>query len=102
MAGYSNKARKIISHFKFEEEIEKLDDANRLFEIIKEFAGVDLHPDRIPNIAMGYIFEDLVRRFNEQANEEAGDHFTPREVVNLMVHLLKGDTEKYAQIHSKK
>jgi len=91
MAGYSNKARKIISHFKFEEEIEKLDDANRLFEIIKEFANVDLHPDRIPNIAMGYIFEDLVRRFNEQANEEAGDHFTPREVINLMVHLLYTD-----------
>lgn len=93
MAGYSNKARKIISHFKFEEEIEKLDDANRLFEIIKEFANVDLHPDRIPNIAMGYIFEDLVRRFNEQANEEAGDHFTPREVINLMVHLLYTDEQ---------
>lgn len=93
MAGYSNKARKIISHFKFEEEIEKLDDANRLFEIIKEFANVDLHPGRIPNIAMGYIFEDLVRRFNEQANEEAGDHFTPREVINLMVHLLYTDEQ---------
>lgn len=91
MAGYSSKARKIISHFKFEEEIEKLDDANRLYEIIKEFANVDLHPDRISNIAMGYIFEDLVRRFNEQANEEAGDHFTPREVINLMVHLLYTD-----------
>ncbi len=91
MAGYSSKARKIINHFKFEEEIDKLDDANRLYEIIKEFAAVDLHPDRISNIAMGYIFEDLVRRFNEQANEEAGDHFTPREVINLMVHLLYTD-----------
>jgi type I restriction enzyme M protein len=51
-------------------------------------AAVDLHPDTIPNIAMGYVFEDLVRRFNEQANEEAGDHFTPREVIKLMVNLL--------------
>lgn len=88
MAGFSFRARKIIEKFKFEEEIEKLDEANRLFEIVKEVASVDLHPDKIPNIAMGYIFEDLVRRFNEQANEEAGDHFTPRDVIKLMVNIL--------------
>ncbi|MBW1769223.1 MAG: N-6 DNA methylase, partial [Deltaproteobacteria bacterium] len=88
IAGFSSRARKIIEKFKFEEEIEKLDDANRLFEVIKEVAAIDLHPDRIPNIAMGYLFEDLVRRFNEQANEEAGDHFTPREVIKLMVNIL--------------
>lgn len=88
MAGFSARARKIIEKFKFEEEIEKLEEANRLFEIIKEVAAVDLHPDVIPNIAMGYLFEDLVRRFNEQANEEAGDHFTPREVIKLMVNVL--------------
>ena len=88
MAGFSAHARKIIEKFKFEEEIETLDEANRLFDVIKEVAKVDLHPDRIPNIAMGYLFEDLVRRFNEQANEEAGDHFTPREVIRLMVNLL--------------
>jgi type I restriction enzyme M protein len=88
MAGFSSRARKIIEKFKFEEEIEKLEEANRLFEVIKEVAAVDLHPDTIPNIAMGYLFEDLVRRFNEQANEEAGDHFTPREVIKLMVNLL--------------
>jgi type I restriction enzyme M protein len=56
--------------------------------VVKEIAAVDLHPEKIPNIAMGYVFEDLVRRFNEQANEEAGDHFTPREVIKLMVKLL--------------
>ena len=56
--------------------------------MVKQVAAVDLHPDTIPNIAMGYLFEDLVRRFNEQANEEAGDHFTPREVIKLMVNLL--------------
>lgn len=88
IAGFSSRARIIIEKFKFEEEIEKLDEANRLFEIIKEVAAVDLHPNKIPNIAMGYVFEDLVRRFNEQANEEAGDHFTPREVIGLMVNLL--------------
>ena len=88
MAGFSNQARKIIEKFKFDEEIEKLDEANRLFEVIQEVAKVDLHPNRVPNIEMGYLFEDLVRRFNEQANEEAGDHFTPREVIKLIVNLL--------------
>lgn len=88
IAGFSPRARKIIEKFKFEEEIEKLDEANRLFEVIKEMAAVDLHPAILPNYAMGQMFEDLVRRFNEQANEEAGDHFTPREVINLMVRLL--------------
>jgi type I restriction enzyme M protein len=88
MACFSTRARKIIEKFKFDEEIEKLEDANRLFEVIKQVAAVNLHPDVIPNIAMGYLFEDLVRRFNEQANEEAGDHFTPREVIKLMVSIL--------------
>ena len=88
IAGFSSRARTILEKFKFEEEIEKLDDANRLFEIVKEVSKVDLHPDKIPNIAMGYVFEDLVRRFNEQANEEAGDHFTPREVIKMMINVL--------------
>jgi type I restriction enzyme M protein len=88
IAGFSSRARKIIEKFKFDEEIEKLEEANRLFEVVKQVAAVDLHPKTIPNIAMGYVFEDLVRRFNEQANEEAGDHFTPREVIKLMVTLL--------------
>lgn len=97
IAGFSPRARRIIEKFKFEEEIEKLDEANRLYEIIKKFADphVDLHPDRVSNIAMGYLFEDLVRRFNEQANEEAGDHFTPREVIRLMVHLLYTNDDIY-------
>jgi type I restriction enzyme M protein len=88
IAGFSARARKIIEKFKFDEEIEKLEEANRLFEVVKEVAAVDFHPDRISNIEMGYLFEDLVRRFNEQANEEAGDHFTPREVIKLMVSIL--------------
>jgi type I restriction enzyme M protein len=88
MAGFSTRARKIIEKFNFADEIEKLEEANRLFEVVKKVAAVDLHPNTIPNIAMGYVFEDLVRRFNEQANEEAGDHFTPRDVIKLMVSLL--------------
>jgi type I restriction enzyme M protein len=86
--GFSFEARKILDRFEFDKEIQKLDEANALFEIFKAFAAVDLHPSKVPNTAMGYVFEDLVRRFNEQANEEAGDHFTPREVIRLMVHLL--------------
>jgi type I restriction enzyme M protein len=88
ISGFSSRARKIIDKFNFADEIEKLEEANRLFEVVKKIAAVDLHPKTIPNIAMGYVFEDLVRRFNEQANEEAGDHFTPREVIKLMVSLL--------------
>lgn len=94
IAGFSGKARRILEKFKFEEEIEKLDESNRLFQVIQEFKMVDFHPDQVSNTAMGYIFEDLVRRFNEQANEEAGDHFTPREVISLMVHILYTYDEK--------
>jgi type I restriction enzyme M protein len=86
IAGFSPRARKIIEKFNFTEEIEKLEEANRLFEVVKQVAAVDLHT--IDPIQMGYLFEDLVRRFNEQANEEAGDHFTPREVIKLMVNML--------------
>ncbi|WP_339038102.1 class I SAM-dependent DNA methyltransferase [Bradyrhizobium symbiodeficiens] len=94
--GFSPKVREIFEKFEFEKEIEKLEEANRLFEVIKEFASIDLHPDRVPNLAMGYVFENLIRRFNEQANEEAGDHFTPREVIRLMAHLIyTGDEDIY-------
>jgi type I restriction enzyme M protein len=94
--GFSPKVREIFEKFEFEKEIEKLDEANRLFEVVKEFATIDLHPDRVPNLAMGYVFENLIRRFNEQANEEAGDHFTPREVIRLMAHLIyTGDEDIY-------
>ena len=98
ISGFSKKARKIIEKFSFEEEIDRLDEFDRLYEVVKAIKDVDLHPERIPNMAMGYIFEDLVRRFNEQANEEAGDHFTPREIVKLMVKLLfTGEEHIYTQ-----
>ncbi len=86
--GFSSRAREIIEHFGFEDQIAKLDKSDRLYLIVSRFCEIDLHPDTVPNIEMGYIFEELIRRFNEASNEEAGDHFTPREVITLMVHLL--------------
>ena len=85
---FSSRARDIIEHFGFEEHIAKLDSADRLYLVVSKFCEIDLHPDLIPNIEMGYIFEELIRRFNEASNEEAGDHFTPREVIRLMVNLI--------------
>ncbi|OGL42579.1 MAG: hypothetical protein A2161_05230 [Candidatus Schekmanbacteria bacterium RBG_13_48_7] len=85
---FSSRARDIIEHFRFEEHIGKLDQANRLFLVVSKFCEMDLHPDIVPNIEMGYIFEELIRRFNEASNEEAGDHFTPRDVIRLMVNIL--------------
>ena len=94
--GFSESARAVFEAFGFESEIEKLDKANRLYLIVKAFTDprIDLHPDRVSNHDMGYVFEELVRRFNEQANEEAGDHFTPREVIRLMAHLLYTEDEE--------
>jgi len=94
--GFSDSARRIFDKFKFGEQIEKLDASNRLFNIVKAMAAEDLHPNQISNLEMGYIFEHLVMRFNEQANEEAGDHFTPREVIRLMTHLVyTGEEDVY-------
>jgi len=87
--GFSENVRDIfLDYFEFEKEIETLDEANRLYLIVSKFADINLHPDSVDNIQMGTIFEDLIRRFNEAANETAGDYFTPREVVRLMVDLL--------------
>ncbi len=63
-------------------------EANILYLVVSKFCDVDLHPDEVPNEQMGLIFENLIRRFNELANETAGDHFTPREVIRLMVSIL--------------
>jgi len=86
--GFSENIRKIFERFEFDKEIEKLEEANRLYLVVSSFAEIDLHPSRVDNITMGLVFEDLIRRFNELANETAGDHFTPREVIHLMVNLL--------------
>ncbi|MFI3154556.1 MAG: hypothetical protein QX199_00220 [Methylococcaceae bacterium] len=89
ISGFSTRARSILEKFKFEEEIEKLDESNRLYEVVKAVAGVDFHPERISNIAMGYIFEDLVGCFNEQANEEGAFHNV---IYKIMVSMPSQDS----------
>lgn len=86
--GFSENARDIFEFFEFENEIERMREANILYLVVSKFASVDLHPDTVPNAQMGLIFENLIRRFNELANETAGDHFTPRDVIRLMVSIL--------------
>ncbi len=86
--GFGANARDIVEHFRFETQIERLDRANLLFLVVKKFAAIDLHPDRVSNAQMGTIFEELIRKFAEQSNETAGEHFTPREVIRFMVNLL--------------
>lgn len=88
--GFSDNVQDIIKQFKFRNEIETLDEANILFSLIEKFCSpkIELHPDKLPPLAMGYVYEDLVRRFNEENNEEAGEHFTPREIIDLMTHLV--------------
>ena len=86
--GFSANVRTIFDFFEFEGEIEKMREANILYLVVSKFCDVDLHPNAVPNEQMGLIFENLIRRFNELANETAGDHFTPREVIRLMVNVL--------------
>ena len=86
--GFSKNVRGIFEFFEFENEIERMHEANILYLVASKFADVDLHPATVPNEQMGLIFENLIRRFNELANETAGDHFTPREVIRLMVSIL--------------
>ncbi len=86
--GFSANVRRIFDYFEFENEIEKMREANILYLVVSKFCDVDLHPDRVPNEQMGLIFENLIRRFNELANETAGDHFTPRDVIRLVVSIL--------------
>lgn len=90
--GFSSNVREIIENFEFDNEIKKLDENNLLFLVIKEFNNIDLHPDVVSNQEMGYIFEELIRRFSE--NAEAGDHYTPREVIELMVNLIFNGMEE--------
>ena len=86
--GFSEEAREIIEQFEFENQIAKLDDNNLLFMVMKRFQEVDLHPEAISSMEMGYMFEELIRKFAEISNETAGEHFTPREVIRLMVNIL--------------
>lgn len=88
LAAFSPMGQAVLQHFDFERHISRLEKANLLYTVVGTFASVDLHPDTVSGIEMGYIFEELIRRFAEQSNETAGEHFTPREVIRLMVNLL--------------
>lgn len=98
--GFSDNMREVLEKFDFDNTISKLDEAGLLFLVLERFKNVDLHPDVVSNHTMGTIFEELIRKFNEALNENPGEHFTPREVVHLMVSLLLApDAEALSQSH---
>lgn len=90
LEGFSENVREIIEKFKFDNHITTMANKGILYIVIKEFTSprADLHPDKISNLEMGYIFEEIIRRFSEAHNEDAGQHYTPREVIELMVNIL--------------
>ncbi len=88
LQAFSPAVRDIFERFDFHAQIERLDKANLLYLVTEKFATIDLHPDVVSNAQMGTVFEELIRRFAELSNETAGEHFTPREVIRLMVNLL--------------
>ncbi|MFN7459481.1 MAG: N-6 DNA methylase [Gemmatimonas sp.] len=97
IAGFSANMRELIERFDFDNTISKLDEAGLLFQVLERFKSVDLHPSRVDNATMGTIFEELLRKFNEALNENPGEHFTPRDVVHLMVDLMLAGDEARIQ-----
>ena len=92
--GFSSNIGDIFEKYEFDDQIDKLASADLLYLVSKKFVEIDLHPDRVSNTDMGLVFEELIRKFAELSNETAGEHFTPREVIRLMVDLLfHGDNE---------
>jgi len=100
IAGFSSNMREVLEKFDFDNTISKLDEAGLLFQVLERFKNVELHPDKVDNPTMGTIFEELIRKFNEALNENPGEHFTPRDVVHLMVDLMLAGDEK--EIRAKK
>ncbi|MBM3295061.1 MAG: SAM-dependent DNA methyltransferase [Candidatus Aminicenantes bacterium] len=95
IAGFSPNMREVLEKFDFDNTISKLDEGGLIFQVLERFKNVDLHPDKVDNPTMGTIFEELIRKFNEALNENPGEHFTPRDVVHLMVDLmLAGDESR--------
>ena len=97
IAGFSPNMREVLEKFDFDNTIAKLDEAGLLFQVVQRFGDpkVNLHPDLVDNFTMGTVFEELIRKFNEALNENPGEHFTPRDVVHLMVDLLlAGDAQR--------
>ncbi len=94
IAGFSDNMREVLEKFEFPNTITKLDEAGLLFLVMERFKAVDLHPDAISNLEMGTLFEELIRKFNEALNENPGEHFTPRDVIHLLVALLLAPDRK--------
>lgn len=92
--GYSRNVREIIENFQLEKILTKLSKNDLLYQLVEKFAEVDLSPKSVTNHEMGYIFEELLRRFSEMSNETAGEHYTPREVIRLMVSLMFAEHKK--------
>ena len=86
--GFAPDVRDIFEHFDFANTVERLHKAGLLYLVVEKFAHIELHPRRVDNVHMGLVFEELIRKFAEISNETAGEHFTPREVIRLMVSLL--------------
>ncbi len=95
--GFSKNVREIMERFAFDQQITKMAEKNLLYEVVKAFARIDLGEEKVDNLQMGYVFEELIRIGAEQANEEAGEHFTPREVIKLMVNLLLSPEQELAR-----
>jgi type I restriction enzyme M protein len=94
IGGFSENVFEIIDNFQLSKPVERLEKGNRLFQFIDKLSEVDLHPDKVSNHMMGQIFEELLRRFSEMSNETSGEHYTPRDVVRLLVSLVfSEDTE---------
>ena len=88
IAAFDPDTRDVVEKFDFDAQIGRLDRAKLLYLVLSKVTEVDLHPDTVSSVEMGYLYEELVRRFSELSNETAGEHFTPREVIRLMVDLL--------------
>ena len=99
VAGFSTNAADIFERYEFQTQIDKLDAAGLLFLVTKKFGEIDLHPDAVDNYKMGLAFEELIRKFAELSNETAGEHFTPRDVIRLMVALLFAQDEAVLTQH---
>ncbi|MBF4162581.1 SAM-dependent DNA methyltransferase [Nocardioides sp. CBS4Y-1] len=88
LRAFSPGAADVLEKFDLHTQVDRLDRAGLLYLVVSKFAEIDLHPETVSNLEMGYLYEELVRRFSELSNETAGEHFTPREVIRLMVNLL--------------
>ena len=97
LGGFSENVVEVIENFQLEKPIDKLNKNNRLFQFIEKFSEIDLHPNRVSNHQMGQVFEELLRKFSEMSNETSGEHYTPRDVVRLLVSLVFSEDEDELQ-----